>query len=101
MVVNAFIIYREQTNDMEKTLMKFRLSLVAGLIGAKTNTATIAKKSPNLSKKFKPYVATGLRYDKTSHMPKWGVPVGVPNAALKRNPIVQNGFVKHVKLECA
>jgi hypothetical protein len=23
-VVNAFIIYREQTNDMKKTLMKFR-----------------------------------------------------------------------------
>jgi hypothetical protein len=26
----------------------------------------------------------GLRYDKTSHMPKRGVPIGVPNAALKR-----------------
>jgi hypothetical protein len=32
---------------------------------------------------------------------KGGVPIGVPNAALKRNPIVQNGFVKHVKLDCA
>jgi hypothetical protein len=56
-VVNAFIIYREQTNDMKKTLMKFRLSLVAGLIGAKTNTPTRAKKSLNLPKKFKQYVA--------------------------------------------
>jgi hypothetical protein len=42
-VVNAFIIYKEQTNDMKKTLMKFRLSLVTGLIGAKTNTPTRAK----------------------------------------------------------
>jgi uncharacterized protein YhbP (UPF0306 family) len=42
-VVNAFIIYREQTNDMKTNLMKFRLSLVAGFIGAKTNTLTRAK----------------------------------------------------------
>jgi hypothetical protein len=97
-VVNAFIVYKEQTNDMKTNPMKFRLSLVAGLIGAKTNTPTRAKTSPNLPNKFKPYVAPGLRYDKTSHLP---LPVGVPNAALKRNPIVQNGFVKHVKLDCA
>ena len=44
MVVNAFIIYREQTNNMKTNLMKFRLSLVTGLIGAKTNTPTRAKK---------------------------------------------------------
>jgi hypothetical protein len=34
-------------------------------------------------------------------MPKRGVPVGVLNAARKRNPIVQNGFLKHVKFDCA
>jgi hypothetical protein len=49
-VVNAFIIYREQRNDMKKTLIKFRLSLVTGLISAKTNTPTRAKKSSNLPK---------------------------------------------------
>jgi hypothetical protein len=53
--VNAFIIYRDQTNDMKTNLMKFRLSLVAGLIGAKTNTPTRAKKSPNLPNKIKSY----------------------------------------------
>jgi hypothetical protein len=71
-VVNAFIIYKEQTNDMKTNLMKFRLSLVAGLFGAKTNIPPRAKKSPNLPNKFKPYLAPGLRYDKTSHMPKRG-----------------------------
>jgi hypothetical protein len=63
-VVKAFIIYREQTNDMKTNLIKFRLSLVASLIGAKKNTPTRAKKSPNLPNKFKPYGAPGLRYDK-------------------------------------
>lgn len=85
-VVNAFIIYREQTNDMKTNLMKFRLSLVAGLIGAKTNTPTRAKTSPKLLSKFKPYVAPGLRYDKTSHMPKRGSSRRCAQCSTKKEP---------------
>ena len=85
---------------MKTNLMKFRLSLVAGLIGAKTTTPYRAKNLqiyPTSSNHMLPQEGGTILHT----CQKGEVPVGVPNAALKRNPIVQNGFVKHVKLDCA
>lgn len=85
---------------MKTNLIKFRLSLVAGLIGAKANSPTRAKKFPNLTNKFKPHVGPELRNVETSHMPKRSTR-RCAQRSTKKEPIVQNGFVKRVKLDCA
>jgi hypothetical protein len=96
-VVNVFIIYIEQINNI-KNLMKFRLSLVVGLTGAKTNTPTRAKISPNLPKSFKPYVAPGLRYDKTSHMSKKGSSRRCAQCSTEKEPHRKKWFCETCKV---
>jgi hypothetical protein len=84
---------------MKTYLIKFRLSLLAGLVGAKANTPNGAKIS-----KFNQQVQTifgpGLRYVETSHMPKRSYR-RCAQCSTKKEPIVQNGFVKRVKFDRA
>lgn len=73
-VVNSFIIYKQRLSDGSNVDLKsFRLSIVSGLVGAKTENP---RKGRPVGEKpvssFKPNVPLEKRWDQAAHMPKHG-----------------------------
>lgn len=84
-VVNANIIFKEMNPEDGMTLKKFRLAVIAGLVGAARPTPpkrTLAQ----VQNKFKPYVPREKRTDQAAHMPVQGTSRRCAMCSTAKNP---------------
>lgn len=79
-IVNAFIIFQQRCNgNSGMNLKAFRLSIVAGLVGAGREKCPPTKKKQsslgkegNMANNYKPIVPLEKRWDQALHMPVYG-----------------------------
>nr|CAH7754792.1 unnamed protein product [Callosobruchus chinensis] len=82
-IVNAFILFQLRSKSKSLSMKDFRLSVIAGLIGAYASGKRGRPSSAYTANKFRKYVPTEVRTSKASHMPQRATSLRCANCRTK------------------